>query len=122
MCVQIWKSLEILIDYLDQQLIIGDPDDPDSPIVMGTIVRQPCYKMDLVFETLMELMKDGRQGIFVRVIRGGFIRAGDTIQRISDEPFVPVVKEIIFDERYATKPRNFGVKYQKPPVAPTPKK
>lgn len=111
-----------LLDYLDQELIIGDPDDPNSPIVVGTIARVPCHQMDFVYDGLMPLMKDGRQGIFVRVLRGGFIRAGDTIQRISDEPFVPVVKEIIFDERYATKPRNFGVKYKKPPVPPTPKK
>lgn len=42
--------------------------------------RTPCHKMDALAPGLRELMENSRQGVIARVIQGGRIRPGDSIE------------------------------------------
>jgi len=63
-----------LISLIGQRVQIGDA------ILLFVEPRTPCHKMDALAEGLRALMENSRQGVIARVVKGGKIRPGDSIQ------------------------------------------
>ncbi len=66
-----------LPDLLGREVVIGEGDD--AVVLELTIKREPCEAMDLIAPGLREAMKDGEQGALARVVRGGWIEAGQKV-------------------------------------------
>jgi MOSC domain-containing protein YiiM len=66
-----------LPDLLGREVVIGEGDD--AVVLELTIKREPCEAMDLIAPRLREAMKDGEQGALARVVRGGWIEAGQKV-------------------------------------------
>jgi MOSC domain-containing protein YiiM len=68
-----------LVPLLGRQIQIGEA------ILFLYEARTPCAKMDAVCEGLRSLMEDNRQGVLAEIIRGGRIRANDSIRLAKEE-------------------------------------
>ncbi len=63
-----------LVPWVGREMEIGEAR------LLITTPRDPCQKMDAICKGLRALMSNGRQGVLAQVLRGGRIRAGDTIR------------------------------------------
>lgn len=62
-----------LRDAVGKQIQVGES------VLLVRELRTPCEQMDAIAPGLRELMRDGKQGVLAEVVRGGIIRAGDSI-------------------------------------------
>jgi MOSC domain-containing protein YiiM len=63
-----------LVSLIGQQVQIGEA------VLLFVEARTPCHKMDALAPGLRALMENSRQGVIARVVKGGTIRSGDSIQ------------------------------------------
>ena len=71
---------------LEDEVSIGDQFRVGSVELMVTQPRLPCYKLGIRFgreDIIKRFMAAGRPGFYLRVLQGGEVGAGDTIERIS---------------------------------------
>lgn len=67
-----------LVEMVGQHVQIGDA------VLFLYEARTPCEKMDRICHGLRALMEGSRQGVLAQVIRGGQIKAGDTIKLVEN--------------------------------------
>ncbi|HZS95089.1 MAG TPA: hypothetical protein VFA78_09850 [Chloroflexota bacterium] len=93
----IWRH-EMTFGSIDRALIKSQiilAGEVDLPNLLGAILRfdggaeltlslmrKPCFAMDLIHEGLKEAMKGGNQGALARVTRSGIIAVGQTVEVI----------------------------------------
>ena len=68
-----------LSSLLGKKVAIGD-----NAVVLFTMLRDPCYKMDMICHGLKRLMADGRQGVICEILVSGTINVGDKIRAVPD--------------------------------------
>jgi MOSC domain-containing protein YiiM len=82
---------------------IGDIFKIGSAIVQATQPRQPCYKLDIRFETrglVKQFVDSGFPGVYVRVLEKGNVTSGDFMERIERKNSLSIQK--IFQLLYAS--------------------
>ena len=86
----------------EAEINIGDIFKIGSAIVQTTQPRQPCYKLDIRFESngvLKQFIESGFPGVYVRVLEKGSVKAGDTMDIIERQNTLSVQK--VFQLIYA---------------------
>jgi MOSC domain-containing protein YiiM len=81
----------------EQEIHIGDKFRIGEAIVMVTQPRTPCYKLALKFQRddmLERMLSNGRSGFYFAVDQQGIVKAGDSIERIHEDPGTISVAEI----------------------------
>ena len=63
-----------LISLLGREVQVGEA------VLLFTVPRDPCSKMDAICQGLRSLMLNNRQGVLAQVVRSGTIRVGDVIR------------------------------------------
>jgi RimJ/RimL family protein N-acetyltransferase len=66
-----------LPDLIGQRLIFGE--GPEAAVLQLTILRLPCFAMDLIAPGLREAMENGEQGALARVLTAGVIAVGQPV-------------------------------------------
>ena len=69
-----------LIALVGSEIEIGDA------ILLVVEPRDPCEKMDAVYQGLRKRMENHRQGVLAQVVKSGTIRVSDTIKAVLNEP------------------------------------
>jgi MOSC domain-containing protein YiiM len=83
---------------LEDCVRIGDKLFTGSAEFQVTQPRMPCYKLGLKFNTqaiLKTFLDSRRSGFYLRVLKEGTVKSGDSIQWIPGEVVSPTVKEIV---------------------------
>jgi MOSC domain-containing protein YiiM len=68
---------------------VGDKFQIGEAIVMVTQPRTPCYKLALKFQRddmLKRMLGNGRSGFYFSVVQQGVVEAGNTIEKIHEDP------------------------------------
>jgi MOSC domain-containing protein YiiM len=68
---------------------VGDKFRIGEAIVMVSQPRTPCYKLALKFnrdDMLKKMLHNGRSGFYFYVVQQGIVEAGNTIERIHEDP------------------------------------
>lgn len=81
----------------EQEIHIGDKFRIGEAIVMVTQPRTPCYKLALKFQRddmLERMLSNGRSGFYFAVEHQGILKAGDSIERVHEDPGAISVAEI----------------------------
>lgn len=94
----------ITIEYLDETLVkIGDSFQIGEALVQVTQPRQPCFKMGIKFNN-QKIVKEFRlshtPGIYVRVLKEGWVSKNDLLKQVSANNNAPTVLEtfrLIYD-------------------------
>jgi MOSC domain-containing protein YiiM len=93
------------VEGLNEKLIyIGDTFEIGEATVQATQPRQPCYKLGIRFgdpKMVKQFVKSGFSGIYVRILKKGFVKSGDRMVRIVKNNSVTVQK--VFELLYADK-------------------
>lgn len=82
---------------------IGDVFQVGEAIVQATQPRQPCFKLEFRFndrQIIRKFVDSGFSGIYVRVLKNGYVKAGDTMERIERKESVSIQK--VFKWLYAS--------------------
>jgi MOSC domain-containing protein YiiM len=84
---------------------IGDIFKIGEAIVQATQPRQPCYKLDIRFETsglVKQFVESDFPGVYVRVLDKGNVKTGDTIERIErkDSPSIQKVFQLLYASEF----------------------
>jgi MOSC domain-containing protein YiiM len=83
---------------------IGDSLRIGKAVVVVTQPRTPCYKLGIKFrrdDILKRFLRSNRSGFYLYVVEEGMVEAGDTIERLEDDPERVTVAELnrIYAER-----------------------
>jgi MOSC domain-containing protein YiiM len=82
---------------VEDEIHIGDKFKIGEAIVMVTQPRTPCYKLALKFQRddmLKRMLTNGRSGFYLALVQQSVVQAGDTIERIHEDPERISVAEI----------------------------
>jgi len=82
---------------------IGDVFQIGEAVVQATQPRQPCYKLEFRFhdrQIIHKFVDSGFSGVYVRVLKKGAVKTGDSITRINNAPSVSIQK--VFEWIYAS--------------------
>ncbi len=83
---------------LENDVRIGDVLRIGSAEFVVTQPRQPCYKLAVRFDRvdmLRRLLRTGRSGFYLRVLKEGVLSAGDTIDRTRADESAPTIPEVL---------------------------
>jgi hypothetical protein len=69
-----------LPDFLNHYLVFGD--GADAVVLQLTILRRPCFEMDLIVLGLRAAMEHGEQGALARAVQGGRLLVGQQVTLI----------------------------------------
>ena len=81
---------------------IGDVLRIGSAEFVVTQPRQPCYKLAVRFDRadmLRRLVRTGRSGFYLRVLKEGVLSAGDAIEWTRADEGAPTISEVVADWR-----------------------
>jgi len=81
----------------EQNTNIGDRFRVGEAVVMVTQPREPCYKLAAKFgrdDILKLFLQSGRSGFYFSVVEEGLVQAGNTIERIYEDPNGVTVADI----------------------------
>lgn len=87
---------------LEEDVRIGDVLRIGSAEFVVTQPRQPCYKLAVRFDRadmLRRLVRTGRSGFYLRVLKEGVLAAGDAIERTRANEGAPTISEVLADWR-----------------------
>ena len=87
----------------EAEVNIGDVFEIGEAVVQVTQPRQPCFKLEFKFndrEIIRKFVDSGFSGIYVRVLKSGFVRTGDIMTRIEQKNSVSIQK--VFEWIYAS--------------------
>lgn len=79
----------------EAEINIGDIFKIGETIVQATQPRQPCFKLDIRFETsgvVKQFVNSGFPGVYVRVLEKGDIKAGDSVELIEKKDSISIQK------------------------------
>lgn len=82
---------------LEDDVRIGDVLRIGSAEFVVTQPRQPCYKLALRFDRPdmpRRLLRTGRSGFYLRVLKEGALAAGDAIERRLVDESAPTIREV----------------------------
>lgn len=91
----------------EAEINIGDIFQIGEATVQATQPRQPCFKLDIRFNTsgIVKQFVDSRfPGVYIRVLKEGFVKSGDSIELLKKQKGTSVQKTFqllyteIFDE------------------------
>ncbi|MGQ5717487.1 MOSC domain-containing protein [Hyphomicrobiales bacterium] len=69
----------------EETVAIGDVFQAGDAVIQVSQGRQPCWKLNIRFDTgdmALRVQRSGRTGWYYRVLQEGNVQAGDTLQRI----------------------------------------
>ncbi len=69
----------------EETVAIGDIFQAGDAVIQVSQGRQPCWKLNIRFDTgdmALRVQRSGRTGWYYRVLQEGNVQAGDTLQRI----------------------------------------
>lgn len=76
----------LTVSELDEsEIFVGDVFEIGEAIVQATQPRQPCFKLGVRFGTqkmIKQFIESGHSGVYVRVLRNGMVKTGDSFKRI----------------------------------------
>lgn len=78
-----------LAGWLEDEVHVGDRFRIGTAELIVTQPRMPCFKLGLRFgrdDMLARFLDSGRPGIYFRILAEGEIAAGDSIERLADDP------------------------------------
>lgn len=87
----------------EAEVNIGDIYKIGETVVQVTQPRQPCFKLEFRFhdkEIIRKFIDSGFSGVYVRVLEGGKINAGDTVQLIEKKDSLSIQK--VYELLYAS--------------------
>ena len=79
----------------EAQVNIGDVFQIGEAVVQATQPRQPCYKLEFRFNDRLIIRKfvdSGFSGVYVRVLKEGLVKTGDTMEQIEHTNSVSIQK------------------------------
>lgn len=82
--------------YLENSVYFGDIFEAGTAELQVTMPRQPCSKLNLKFgdnQMARKFLASGRSGFYLRVLKPGMIKAGDSFTRISTSPYQLSINE-----------------------------
>jgi MOSC domain-containing protein YiiM len=74
---------------LDDEIHVGDVFRIGSALFEVTQPRVPCYKLAIKMEVegfYNQILSTGRLGFYLRVLKEGGVRAGNAIEKVSEDP------------------------------------
>lgn len=86
----------------ESEINIGDVFQIGDVIVQATQPRQPCFKLEFRFndkEIIRKFVDSGFSGVYVRVLKNGFVKTGDLMKRTEQQKSVSAQK--VFEWIYA---------------------
>ena len=93
----------LTIDDLDETKIHqGDTFKVGETILEATIPREPCLKLGVRFNNMKILKQFWNStfcGVYFKVIKTGFVKAGDIFEQIKSCPENPTIAELYLVER-----------------------
>jgi MOSC domain-containing protein YiiM len=89
----------------EAEINIGDVFEIGESVVQATQPRQPCFKLEFRFpntEIVEQFVASGFSGVYVRVLKNGFVKTGDTIQLVERKDSISIqrVYELIYSENF----------------------
>ena len=84
-------------NWLDDRVHLGDRYRIGTAVVMVTIPRKPCYKLNARLgrdDVLPMYLESERTGFYLAVIEGGDIGAGDAIELLDRHPLAVTPRDI----------------------------
>ena len=88
----------LTVEGLDEgSVLIGNIYEAGEALIQVTQPRQPCYKLDVRFghpEMTRDFISSGFPGVYVRVIREGFVRKTDALTLIDSPAQGPDLRTI----------------------------
>ena len=88
----------LTVDNLDESILrIGDILQAGETIVQVTQPRQPCFKLGIRFgaqEMVTRFAQSDYSGIYVRVLKEGYVKNGDRLILNETNPDFPTVKMV----------------------------
>ena len=83
---------------LENDVGIGDLLRIGTAEFVVTQPRMPCYKLAVRFDRtdmLKRLLRSGRTGFYLRVLKEGLLTAGDAIERTAADGEAPTIAEVV---------------------------
>ncbi len=87
----------------EAQVNIGNVFQIGEAVVQATQPRQPCFKLEFRFhnkEIVRQFVDSGFPGVYVRILKNGNVRKGDSMELIERKNSIPVQK--VFELLYAS--------------------
>jgi len=89
----------------EAEINIGDVFEIGESVVQATQPRQPCFKLEFRFPNphiVQQFIASGFSGVYVRVLKNGFVKTGDTIQLVERKDSISIqrVYELIYSENF----------------------
>ena len=81
----------------DDEVHVGDRFKIGSALFEVTQPRVPCYKLAIKMDVegfYNQILSSGRLGFYFRVIEEGEVRAGDIIEKVSEDPVEMTINEV----------------------------
>lgn len=85
-------------NWLEDRVHVGDKYRIGTAVVMVTIPRKPCYKLNARLgrdEVLPMYLESQRTGFYLAVVEGGEIEAGDIIELLDSHPVGVTPRDIV---------------------------
>jgi len=89
----------------EAEINIGDIFEIGETTVQATQPRQPCFKLEFRFpntQIVDQFVASGFSGVYVRVLKNGFIKTSDTIQLVERKDSISIqqVYQLIYTENF----------------------
>lgn len=86
----------------EAEINIGDIFQVGEAVVQATQPRQPCFKLEFRFhdrQIVRKFVNSGFSGVYVRVLKKGSVKTGDSMQKIEQNDLVSIHQ--VFEWIYA---------------------
>lgn len=95
----------------EKDIHIGDVFQAGEAVIQATQPRQPCYKLGIRFgnqRVVKQFVESGFPGAYVRVLKPGYVKTGDSMVCIDKKNSVSV--QSVFDLLYTSEPQEQALK------------
>lgn len=87
----------------ESEIALGDIFKIGEAVIQATQPRQPCFKLDIRFnssELVKKFIHSGYSGVYIRVLEKGFVKTGDSMELLEKKDALSIKK--IYELLYTT--------------------